>query len=380
MRVALVGIVAALVLAAPVQSAARRPGVKLVKVGTFKEPIYATSPPRDKRRLFVAEQRGVIWVVRDGKRLKRPFLDIRGKVRSVYEIGLLSLAFAPDYAASGRFYVYYTDQDVNQHVVEYRAAGPNRADPGSARELLVMDDPDFNNNGGQLQFGPDGLLYIANGDGGHGEESENAPGDPFHTAQDLGSLFGKILRIDPAGESAGEYGIPEDNPYQDDGQRPEIFAYGLRNPWRFSFDRRTGDLVIADVGQSQQEEVDYFKRGGGRGANLGWPVYEGRARRRPEEKAPDYVAPVLTVKHPDFCALVGGVVVRDPKLKALTGRYVFGDFCSGQIRSTKLRRPRASARAVGGIKVPELDSFGQDGRGRVYAVSIDGPVYRLAAR
>jgi glucose/arabinose dehydrogenase len=318
----------------------------------------------------------VIWVVKDGKRLKRPFLDIRDKVRSVYEIGLLSLAFAPDYAKTGRFYVFYTDPEVNEHVVEYRAATRNRADAGSARPLLVMDDPDFNNNGGQLQFGPDKLLYISNGDGGGGE---SGPGDPYHTAQDLGSLFGKILRIDPAGEGPGEYGIPGSNPYQGEGQRPEIYAYGLRNPWRFSFDDRTGALVIADVGQAQREEVDYFKRGRGRGANLGWPVYEGRIRRRQDESAPGHVAPVLTFDHNHFCAIVGGVVVHDPRLPALRGRYVFGDFCSGQVRSSRLRQPRATSSALH-VKVPSLSSFGEDGRGRVYAVSLAGPVYRLAPR
>ncbi len=361
-------------LAAP---AAAAPGVRLKQIGTFKDPIYVAAPPRDRHRVFVVEQEGRIRVVRDGRVLRRPFLDIRGRVRSESEMGLLSMAFAPDYGRSGRFYVFFTDRRVRQHVVEYRAGGRNHADPGSARTLLVMDDPDFNNNGGQLQFGPDGHLYIANGDGG-GQES--GPADPYGTAQDLGSLFGKILRIDPAGRGDGDYRIPPGNPFRGPGQRPEIYAYGLRNPWRFSFDRRTGALVIADVGQQTAEEVSWFDRGDGLGANLGWPVFEGRTRRRPDESAPGAVRPVLTMDHGSgFCAIVGGYVSRDRRVRATRGRYVFGDFCTGELRVARLRRPRTTSRRLG-VRVPFLDSFGEDARGRLYATSINGPVYRLRPR
>jgi glucose/arabinose dehydrogenase len=356
-------------VAAPAAAKAR---VRLKRIGRFDDPIYVAAPPSDQHRVFVVEQGGRIRVVRDGRVLRRPFLDIRSLVRSESEMGLLSMAFAPDYATSRRFYVFYTDPDVKEHVVEYRAGSDDVADPASARTLLVEDDPDFNNNGGQLQFGPDGLLYISNGDGG-GQES--GPPDPYHTAQDLGSRFGKILRIDPTGTADGEYRIPPGNPYQANGEAPEIYAYGLRNPWRFSFDRQTGALVVADVGQQSQEEVDYFRRGQGLGANLGWPHFEGTKRRRGGARG---VRPALTIAHDSgFCAIVGGYVSRDPRVKTTLGRYLFGDFCTGELRAARL--PHGRPRRLG-VRVANLDSFGEDARGRVYAVSINGPVYRIAAR
>jgi glucose/arabinose dehydrogenase len=367
---------AALLIAAAPGHSAKRPGARLVKVGTFEDPVYVTAPRGDRHRVFVVEQAGRIEVVKDGQTLARPFLDIRGIVHQDGEMGLLSMAFAPDYATSRRFYVFYTDEKRKQRIVEYRSTSDDVADPDSARVLLVENDPDLNNNGGQLQFGPDGYLYIANGDGGG---DEYGPPDQYHTAQNLGSLFGKILRIDPTG--GGDYTVPADNPFQGDGQRPEIYLYGVRNPWRFSFDHKTGAMVIADVGQETQEEIDFFKRGQARGANLGWPVFEGRVRRSESDTAPGAVKPVLTFKHGtgDFCAITGGYVSRDPHVKATYGRYLFSDFCFGDIHVARLKQPRGTSHKLG-LKVGQLVSFGEDGRGRVYAVSIDGPVYRIAAR
>jgi glucose/arabinose dehydrogenase len=356
-----------------------RTGVRLVSVGRFDQPLFVTAAPGDRRRILVVEQDGRIVVVRDGRRLARPFLDLRSRVLSGDEQGLLSLAFAPDYATSGRVYVYYTGRDARQHVVELRRASADRADPSSARELLSMDDPESNHNGGLLLFGPDRHLYIGTGDGGGGYDEHGARGN----AQDLGSLLGKILRIDPVAAGGRPYTVPASNPFvRRAGARPEVYAYGLRNPWRFSFDRRTGDLSIGDVGQEAIEEVDFVRRGRGAGANFGWRPWEG-TRRNFDEPAPGALRPVLEHTHAQgWCSVTGGVVVRDPRVPALAGRYVYGDLCEGRLRIARLRagrlgrdRPLARVRRVEG-----LSSFGEDALGRVYVVSINGPVFRLASR
>jgi glucose/arabinose dehydrogenase len=323
------------------------------------------------------EQGGRIFVIRGGRRLDRPFLDIRGQVLSGGEQGLLSLAFAPDYATSRRFYVYFTGRDGRQNVVEYRAASADSADPGSARLVLRMDDSEANHNGGLLLFGPDRLMYIGTGDGGGAYDQHGARGN----AQSLGSLLGKILRIDPRPSGGRPYRIPRSNPFvRRAGARGEIYSYGLRNPWRFSFDRRTQDLSIGDVGQDSVEEIDFVRRGRGRGANFGWRPFEGD-RRVVDEPAPGAIAPVITHSHgAGWCSITGGVVVRDPGLPALAGRYVYGDLCEGRIRAARLRAGRrTTGRDLGLPRVVGLSSFGEDARGRVYVTSIDGPVYRLAA-
>ncbi|HEY8638546.1 MAG TPA: PQQ-dependent sugar dehydrogenase, partial [Solirubrobacteraceae bacterium] len=308
------------VLALPVDAHALR----LVSIGRFSAPLYVTAPPGDTRRVFVVEQAGVIRVVRGGKTLGTPFLDIRNRVASGGERGLLSMAFAPDYARSGRFYVDYTDRNGNSRVVEYRRATADRANPRSARRVLLQTQPEANHNGGQLQFGPDGLLYIGFGDGGGGNDQHGTRGN----AQDLGSLLGKILRIDPRARGRRPYSIPSSNPFvRRSGARGEIYAYGLRNPWRFSFDRSTGDLTIGDVGQDDVEEVDFARRGRARGVNYGWRPFEGR-RQNFNEPAPGAVFPVITHTHAaGWCSVTGGYVVRDHALGALVGRYVYGDYC-----------------------------------------------------
>jgi glucose/arabinose dehydrogenase len=359
--------------------AAQGRGVRLVSVGRFSSPLFVTAPPGDRRRIFVVEQGGRIVVVRGGRRLARPFLDIRSLVTAGGEQGLLGLAFAPDYARSRRFYVYYTDRAGEQRVVEYRRATADRAAPGSARLVLQMADPEGNHNGGMLAFGPDRLLYIGTGDGGGANDQHGRRGN----GQDLGSLLAKLLRIDPRAAGGRAYTSPSGNPFTGrSGARPEIYSYGLRNPWRFSFDRRTGDLSIGDVGQNAVEEIDFVRRGRGRGANFGWRPFEGSRRNFPDESAPGHVGPVIEQSHGDgWCSITGGYVVRDRNLPALAGRYVYGDFCLGRIRSAQLRAGGAAGdRALDLRQVPSLSSFGEDARGRVYVTSLEGPVYRLSAR
>jgi glucose/arabinose dehydrogenase len=353
-------------------------GVRLVSIGRFISPLYVTAPPNDRRRLFVVEQAGRIVVVRGGRRQAQPFLDIRSKVTAGGEQGLLSMAFAPDYAQTGRFYVYYTERSGQEAIWEYRRAGEDRADPATARLVLRMADPEPNHNGGLMIFGADGLMYVGTGDGGGGDDQHGARGN----AQSLGSLLGKILRIDPRASGGRPYATPSDNPFTGrSGARPEIYAYGLRNPWRFSFDRTTGALSIGDVGQDAVEEIDFVRNGAGRGANFGWRPWEGRTRNF-DEPAPGAVPPVITHSHSEgFCSITGGYVVRDRSVPALYGRYVYGDYCEGRLRAATLRAGRrTTGRPLALPKVGGLSSFGEDAAGRVYATSLNGPVYRLAAR
>jgi glucose/arabinose dehydrogenase len=261
-------------------------------------------------------------------------------------------------------------------VQEFRRSpdSPNRADKSSRRQLLVMDDPYPNHNGGLLLFGPDDLLYIGTGDGG-------SAGDPENRAQNLESPLGKILRIDPRRQGSSPYRSPDSNPFVGRGGRNEIYAYGLRNPWRFSFDRRTGDLFIGDVGQNSLEEIDYARRGGARGRNYGWSCFEGRRRFDGDRSCPGATPPILQYgRSGGECSVTGGVVVRDPRLPALAGRYVYGDYCTGRIRSFRVRSGRARGDRGHDLRVSELSSFGEDARGRVYATSLSGPVYRLRSR
>ncbi len=350
-------------------------GVKLTKVGDFEEPLYVTQPPGDDQDLFVVQRGGQIRVVRDGKTLPAPFLDVGNKITTGFnEQGLLSMAFAPDYQKSGRFYVYYTDTNGDIKVVEYRrsAGDPLKADPASARQLLGIEhSANDNHNGGLLLFGLDGSLYIGVGDGG-------AAGDPQRNGQNLGVLLGKILRIDPRPSGGKPYGVPKDNPFVGrSGARPEIFDYGLRNPWRFSFDPVSGSMLIADVGQDRFEEVDDLPRGKHAGANLGWSAFEGDARFNEDQKAPGAVAPILTYGRDRGCSITGGYVVRDPDLTTLYGRYVYGDFCIGKLYSFVPSLPKAADDKPLGPTVPALSSFGVDNAGHVYAVSLEGAVYRL---
>jgi glucose/arabinose dehydrogenase len=361
---------------ARVDAAARASGLRLARIGVFAQPTYATGAPGDNHRLFVAEKRGVIVVIVNGHRRARPFLDISNLVKSSdSEQGLLSIAFAPDYRRSGRFYVYYTGAGNNVHIAGYRRAAndPDRADSGSAANVLTIDHHSYtNHNGGQLAFGPDHYLYVGVGDGGN-------EGDPLNRGQNTGVLLGKLLRIAP--RPSGGYSIPRGNPFVGrPGRRPEIWASGLRNPWRFSFDRRTSALVIGDVGQDQQEEVDFARRGRSAGANYGWSIFEGYRREKPGT-APGAVRPAFVTLHSaGNCAIIGGYFVRTRTLPSLAGQYLYADLCKPQIRSVKLSPGRARGNRSTGLSVSNMSSFGEDTLGRIYAVSLDGPVYRLAQR
>jgi glucose/arabinose dehydrogenase len=335
---------------------AAKPGLRLKRIGSFDNPVYVTAPPGDRKRIFVVEQGGRVWIVRGGKRLARPFMNIAGRISSGGERGLLSLAFAPDYRSSGRFYVYFTAKNGDIRIVEYRRAGANRANLSSRRRLLSVRHPESNHNGGLVLFGPDGLLYAGLGDGGGAGDRHGSRGN----AQNLGTPLGKIIRMQPTG-------------------RPnrEIYAYGLRNPWRFTF-APSGNLVIGDVGQGDVEEIDIASR---RGQNFGWRVFEGRSRYTSGESAPDHVPPVIQRFHSDNnCSITGGVVVRDPVLSALRGRYVFGDFCRGVVESARISGTKATDVRATPLRVDSLSSFGVDGRRRVYVTSLSGPVYRIAPR
>jgi glucose/arabinose dehydrogenase len=333
-------------------------GVRLIRIGTFNAPTYLSAPPGDTHHLFVVEQEGTIRVLRDRRILTSPFLDIHRDVSAGGERGLLSMAFAPDYATSGLFYVYFTGTDGDIRIQEFRASKGNaeRADVSTRRELLRIEHSAYtNHNGGQLQFGPDGLLYAGIGDGGD-------EGDPFRRGQNLKLPYAKILRFDP-------HATPV---------RPETYAYGLRNPWRFSFDRQTGDLVIADVGQDAIEEVDFSPAGTPPGRNYGWSVFEGRSHYN-HGAAPGAIPPVIQRLHSQrSCSITGGYVVRDHALASLYGRYVYGDYCDPALRAAKLSAGHAEGDRRIGLGVQALSSFGEDASGRVYAVSLAGSVYRLA--
>ena len=328
---------------APAAPAQKRP-VRLLRLGSFNEPTYLTAPRGDRRR-FVVEREGTIRVVQGGRTLGRPFLDISGRVTNGGESGLLSMAFARDYSSSRRFFVYYTDQQGFLQIDQFRAAAgsPNRADPNSRRSVIRVPHHRGNHKGGQLQVGADGMLYAGFGDGGGG-------GDPDENAQNLSRILGKLIRIDPRAD--GGYSIPASNPFRSrSGARPEVYAYGVRNPYRFSFDRRTGSLTIGDVGQDEIEEIDYIPGSAGKpprgGYNFGWDVFEGRSNYE-SGSAPGHVRPVLQHTHGQgFCSISGGYVIRDRSLgRGWTGRYVYSDFCEAAIRLARLRRPNAPTRAT----------------------------------
>jgi glucose/arabinose dehydrogenase len=348
-------------------------GVHLVKLGDFQQPLYVAQPPGDPHHLFVVEQTGRIQVLRDGRPLPRPFLDLSSQVSCCGEQGLLSVAFAPDYAKSGRFYVYYTDHADDVRIIEYKRSSDRLvADPSSQRLILRVPHPFTNHNGGLVLFGPDGMLYIGIGDGG-------GQGDPNRNGQNLSTLLGKLLRIDPTPSGKKPYTVPPDNPFVGKrGARPEIYSYGLRNPWRFAFDSRTEALSIGDVGQFDWEEVDMVARGDGRGANFGWSAYEGFAPFNEDQRAPNAVPPVFVYSHDSGCSITGGYVVRDKSLPTLYGRYLYGDYCAGELHSFPARPGRkATDDQPLGVEVPSLSSFGTDDAGHIYATSLEGPVYEL---
>ena len=357
---------------------AAQSALRLARVGSFDRPLYVTAPPGDTSRVFVVEQTGRVRIVRDGRELDAPFLDVSDEISCCGERGLLSIAFAPDYGQSGLVYASYTDRRGDSRIVEFRRSGsPDRVVHSSARLVLFQRQPQANHNGGLIKFGPDALLYVGLGDGGGSYDRHGARGN----GQSLSTMLGKILRIDPRRSGRRSYRIPAGNPFvRRRRARGEIYAYGLRNPCRFSFDRATGDIAIADVGQNAFEEINFARRGRARGANYGWRVFEGNRRNYRGERAVSAVRPVLTYPlRGGACAVTGGYVVRDPGLRSLNGQYLYGDFCRGRLRAVRLRPGGARGDRSLGLRVSLLSSFGEDAMGRVYVTSLQGPVYRLTA-
>jgi glucose/arabinose dehydrogenase len=324
-------------------------------VSGLTSPVYVTSAPGDPTTLYVVEQPGTIKIVRNGA-VASTFLDIRSRIKSGGEQGLLSVAFSPQYATNHRFYVDYTDTRGDTRVVEFRSVN-GVGMPDTARQLLFVDQPYDNHNGGQLQFDKNGYLYVGMGDGGSG-------GDPENRAQNLKSRLGKLLRINPTRK----------------GSAWQIVGFGLRNPWRFSFDRANGNLWIGDVGQGNWEEVDYRNAARvGKLANYGWSRYEGKAvydSHKPLVHKGDLVFPQLVYSHSDGCSITGGYVYRGANVAAAKGRYIYGDYCSGTIWSFVAGAGRKSAATVAG-KIASLSSFGEDASGELYAVGTDGALYQL---
>jgi glucose/arabinose dehydrogenase len=365
---------------APVE-ARKRGKVALEKIGNFDSPVYVAGAPGEQQLLFVVEQGGRIQVLRNGHRLAKPFLDISGLVSFEGERGLLSVAFPPDYGQSGLFYVYYTDRDGNIRIDEFHRRSRTRAASGSRRAVIeIPHTENSNHNGGQLQFLGD-LLYFGTGDGG-------SAGDPPNNAQNKESLLGKLLRIDPRASGDRPYTVPASNPFVGKAGRDEIYSYGLRNPFRFSFDMvsaRAPRIALGDVGQNRFEEVDYTTIAAASGANFGWDAFEGFAPYRDENSGtPDpggTEKPIFAYSHSrGGCSIIGGYVVADRSIPSLYGRYVYTDYCDGTLRSLVPHLSRASGDRRLGVSVEEPSSFGVDTRGRVYVTSLSGPVYRLVPR
>jgi glucose/arabinose dehydrogenase len=353
-----------------------RGGVRKHRIGSFAAPTYVAHAPGAQRFVYVVEQRGTIRVVHRGRVRGRPFLDIRGRVSSGGERGLLSIAFDPRYERNSLFYAYYTNDRGNIEIDEFRALSNTRARKRSRRRVIVIGHPGAaNHNGGQIQFGPGGWLYAGTGDGGNG-------GDPPENAQNRHSLLGKLLRIDPHKHRGKPYRVPRGNPFVGRAGRNEILALGLRNPFRFSFDR--GRILIGDVGQTRWEEVDFEGRKALRGANFGWDHFEGDHRfdypgdneaPRPSKR---YRRPIFEYSHGSSrCAIIGGYVVRAAGLGSLRGRYLYADLCTGGLRSFVPHRNRGRRDRALGIHVSQPSSFGNGPRRTIYVASLNGPVYKL---
>jgi hypothetical protein len=361
------------------RAAGKAPTLALRSIGAFHSPLYIAHAPGTAGFLYVVEQRGTIRVVDHGSVRTQPFLDIHGRVLSGDEQGMLSLAFDPRYQFNHLFYVAYTRADGALEVDEFHASSNLSANQYSRRQVIVVPHPDAgNHNGGQLQFGPDGDLYISTGDGG-GE------GDTFDNARHLNVLLGKLLRINPHRSGTSPYTVPPSNPYVGRLGRDEIYSYGFRNAWRFSFDTANGDLAIADVGEGKWEEIDYVTRSRAHGSYFGWPTYEGLAcfqscnRKDPNPNPRPPIFPIRVLSHSNgYCAIIGGYVVHNPNLSLLNNRYVYSDNCSGQIRSLVPSTSGASGDRGTGLNVSSPSSFGVGGAGQLYVASLgNGRVYQI---
>ena len=347
-------------------------GLALEQVATgLESPVHLTAPAGDAR-LFIVEQPGRVRILKAGRLLPVPFLDLTDRVRFGGERGLLSLAFHPRYASTGWLFVNYTDRRGTTQVVRFTVSrDPDRADPVTAKPIIAIAQPYSNHNGGLVMFGPDSMLYIGMGDGGSG-------GDPHGYAQNLASLLGKMLRLDI--DRGDPYAVPRDNPFVGRADaRAEIWAYGLRNPWRFSFDREAGLLYIADVGQNLWEEIDVVPADRP-GLDYGWNVMEGdHCFRSPDCDRNGRTAPLVEYGRKDGCSVTGGYVYRGRRMLDLVGHYFYADYCQGWIRSFKHAGGRVTDHRVWkGVHPGQVTSFGQDGAGELYVCAHDGTIHRLA--
>ncbi len=343
-------------------------------------PLFIGGAGDGSDAVYIVQQSGQIRLARQGQVLDQPFLDISDRTSlpsaaNYYgERGLLGLAFHPDYARNGYFYVNYTDRRGNTVIARFQrqAANPDLADPSSEQRLLQVNQPYPNHNGGMLAFGPDGDLYIGLGDGG-------SAGDPLNNAQSTDTLLGKLLRIDV--DRGDPYAIPSGNPFAGGGEKPEIWAYGLRNPWRFTFDTLTHDLYIGDVGQANWEEIDYLPAGSPGGANFGWRYREGTHSYNGDPPAgANLTGPVAEYAHGPGCSVTGGVVARSPGLPAWQGVFLYGDYCSGQVWGLLRRADGSWQNELLFDSGLHISSFGQNDAGDVFVVDYAGSVYRLAAK
>jgi glucose/arabinose dehydrogenase len=342
----------------------------------FNRPVDLQSPADDTNRIFVVEQEGIISVFKNDEKTKEKstFLNIKSKVDDNHnEEGLLGLAFHPDYKTNGYFYVNYTVSSSETVISRFKvsANNPNAADPGSELILLRYNQPFDNHNGGQVAFGPDGFLYISSGDGGSG-------GDPQNHGQNTKSLLGKILRIDVDSPSNGKnYGIPTDNPFVDGKNgSPEVYAYGLRNPWRMSFDKETNRLWTADVGQNAYEEVDIIEKG----KNYGWNQMEGLHPYRSGKDSPEFTAPVLEIaQSTGDKSITGGYVYRGKTAPSLTGKYIFADFVSGRVYALSEKDGKFSNETLFNARL-SISSFGMDESRELYLCAFDGNIYKLVEK
>jgi glucose/arabinose dehydrogenase len=376
---ALATLALAMLLGAPGGAGAQGGGaVALDRIGEFSSPVYVDAAPGSRKLLFVVEQPGTVRVLRQGHVLNRPFADISDLVTFGGEQGLLSIAFDPKYKQNRRFFLYYVDADGDIRVDSMRRKrhSRTRAAAGSRRKLIAIPHlANSNHNGGQLQFGPDGMLYLGTGDGG-------SAGDPPENAQNPEALLGKLLRLDPKRKRG--YRAPDTNPFVNGPGADEIYSLGLRNPYRFSFDRENGDLWIGDVGQDDWEEIDHVSLDAARGANFGWDLFEGNHEFEGSAQSPpaNYHPPVH--EYPSTggnCAVSGGFVSHDPAVPALAGRYVYADYCAGVLRSLEAGSADASSTdAPVGLDVDAPSGFGEGARGELYVTSLNGPVYRLVQR
>ena len=363
----------------------------------FKKPLFITSHPENSKFLYVVEQAGKIIIINNGKKLDEPFLDITDRVvrpgRPGDERGLLGFAFHPDYAKNKKFYVNYINDDGFTIVSEFSAQSNLKANSLSERTVFNLKQPYGNHNGGHMQFGPDNYLYISIGDGGK-------RGDPLNAGQDLNTLFGKILRIDV---NKVPYGIPKSNPYYGQkNKRGEIWAWGFRNVWRFSFDRKIGDIYYGDVGQNKWEEINYEPYNSKGGNNYGWRIMEASKCYNPEKNCDEKGLTLPIHEYPndanymvvlgggsqtnsDGCSVTGGYVYRGSKIKGLNGYYIFGDYCSGNIWTFKVINDKATSltnrtkeiNLGNGEFTTYISSFGEDADGELYIVEYNGGIYKI---